>query len=296
MSESIIISGKEVSKKVRAELLLRVESLREKGIIPQLAVVIVGDDPASKIYVRNKARAFENMGLASETFNLSEDVGENTVLSLVNNLNDDKRFHGILVQLPLPKQLDSKKILMSINPDKDADGLHPMNIGKMVLGIEAPLPCTPHGILMLLKYYGLTTVGKHVVVLGRSDIVGKPVANLLLQRSELGNATVTVCHTKTRNIKEIARQADILIVAIGKAEFVDGSFLKRDVVVIDVGVNRVEDVNSEGDYKLVGDVKFNDAKEIASAITPVPGGVGPMTITMLISNTIFLAEKFAAKK
>jgi methylenetetrahydrofolate dehydrogenase (NADP+)/methenyltetrahydrofolate cyclohydrolase len=296
MSESIIISGKEVSKKVRAELLLRVESLREKGIIPQLAVVIVGDDPASKIYVRNKARAFENMGLASETFNLSEDVGENTVLSLVNNLNDDKRFHGILVQLPLPKQLDNKKILMSINPDKDADGLHPMNIGKMVLGIEAPLPCTPHGILMLLKYYGLTTVGKHVVVLGRSDIVGKPVANLLLQRSELGNATVTVCHTKTRNIKEIARQADILIVAIGKAEFVDGSFLKRDVVVIDVGVNRVEDVNSEGDYKLVGDVKFNDAKEIASAITPVPGGVGPMTITMLISNTIFLAEKFAAKK
>lgn len=296
MSEPIIISGREVSEKVRAELVPRIEILKKRGVIPKLAVLLIGDDPSSKIYVKNKARAFEKMGLASETFNLPEDVDEETVLSLVDNLNGDMGFHGILVQLPLPKNLDDKKILMSIDPDKDADGLHPMNIGKMVLGIEAPLPCTPHGILMLLKYYGLTTVGKHAVVLGRSNIVGKPIANLLLRRSELGNATVTVCHTKTKNLKEIVRQADVLIAAIGKAEFVDGSFLKRDVVVIDVGVNRVEDAKSEKGYKLVGDVKFDDAKEIASAITPVPGGVGPMTITMLISNTIFLAEKFAAKK
>lgn len=296
MSEPIIISGREVSEKVRAELVPRIEILKKRGVIPKLAVLLIGDDPSSKIYVKNKARAFEKIGLASETFNLPEDVDEETVLSLVDNLNGDMGFHGILVQLPLPKNLDDKKILMSIDPDKDADGLHPMNIGKMVLGIEAPLPCTPHGILMLLKYYGLTTVGKHAVVLGRSNIVGKPIANLLLRRSELGNATVTVCHTKTKNLKEIVRQADVLIAAIGKAEFVDGSFLKRDVVVIDVGVNRVEDAKSEKGYKLVGDVKFDDAKEIASAITPVPGGVGPMTITMLISNTIFLAEKFAAKK
>jgi methylenetetrahydrofolate dehydrogenase (NADP+)/methenyltetrahydrofolate cyclohydrolase len=238
-----------------------------------------------------KAKAFESMQLFSETTRLPGESSQEKILDLVNQLNHDSRFHGILVQLPVPKHLDSNAIIQAISADKDADGIHPTNLGKMVLGIEAPLPCTPHGILMLLKYSDIDPAGKHVVITGRSNIVGKPIANLLMQKRPLGNATVTVCHTHTRNLPEITRLADILIAALGQPEFIDRSFVKPGVVVIDVGSNRIEDTSSPKGYRWVGDVKFSEVAEIASAITPVPGGVGPMTIAMLIANTVLLAEK-----
>jgi methylenetetrahydrofolate dehydrogenase (NADP+)/methenyltetrahydrofolate cyclohydrolase len=238
-----------------------------------------------------KAKAFESMQLFSETIRLPGESSQEKILDLVNQLNHDSRFHGILVQLPVPKHLDSNAIIQAISADKDADGIHPTNLGKMVLGIEAPLPCTPHGILMLLKYSDIDPAGKHVVITGRSNIVGKPIANLLMQKRPLGNATVTVCHTHTRNLPEITRLADILIAALGQPEFIDRSFVKPGVVVIDVGSNRIEDASSPKGYRWVGDVKFSEVAEIASAITPVPGGVGPMTIAMLIANTVLLAEK-----
>lgn len=291
MSTAKVIDGKEIASKVKESLFPRIKALSEKDIVPGLAAVLVGNDPASKVYVRLKSKAFDSMNLMSQTFSLPADVDQETVLSTINDLNHDERFHGILVQVPLPPDLDSMKILQAVDPDKDADGLHPANIGRMILGIECPLPCTPHGILMLLKYSDIETTGMHVVVLGRSNIVGKPIANLLMQKCEMGNSTVTVCHTRTRKLKEITRQADILIAALGKPEIVDASFVKPGVVVIDVGVNRVDDPKSERGYRIVGDVKFDEVKKLASAITPVPGGVGPMTIAMLISNTIFLAEK-----
>lgn len=291
MSTARVIDGKEIASKVKESLFPRIKALSEKDIVPGLAAVLVGNDPASKVYVRLKSKAFDSMNLMSQTFSLPADVDQETVLSTINDLNHDERFHGILVQVPLPPDLDSMKILQAVDPDKDADGLHPANIGRMILGIECPLPCTPHGILMLLKYSDIETTGMHVVVLGRSNIVGKPIANLLMQKCEMGNSTVTVCHTRTRKLKEITRQADILIAALGKPEIVDASFVKPGVVVIDVGVNRVDDPKSERGYRIVGDVKFDEVKKLASAITPVPGGVGPMTIAMLISNTIFLAEK-----
>ena len=291
MSLARIIDGKDISRKVRESLIPRINNLKSKGIIPGLAVVLIGDDPSSLIYVNLKAKAFENMSLFSKTFHMPQNFSQKDTLNLVNDLNRDSRYHGILIQMPLPEHLDSMSVLEAIDPDKDADGLHPTNMGRMVLGIESPLPCTPHGILMLLKYSDIETSGKHVVVLGRSNIVGKPIANLLFQKSIMGNSTVTVCHTHTRNLKEITQNADILITALGQPEFVDSSYVRPGVIVIDVGVNRVEDKICKKGYRLVGDVKFNDLKEIAEAITPVPGGVGPMTISMLIFNTIFLAEK-----
>lgn len=296
MSDFTIIDGKEISKKVKDSLLPRIECLAKKGIVPGLAVVLIGDDPASKVYVSMKSKAFMSMNLVSETFRLPADIDQESVLSLIDDLNKSEKFHGILVQLPVPDHLDSMEILQAIDPDKDADGLHPTNMGRMLLGIECPLACTPHGIIMLLKYSKIDTSGQHIIVLGRSNIVGKPIANLLIQKREMGNATVTLCHTRTRNLKEITRQADILIAAIGKPEFVDRSFVKKGVVIIDVGVNRVDDPTSKRGYRLVGDVKFDEVKEIADAITPVPGGVGPMTISMLIANTLYLAEKYETKR
>lgn len=293
-SNPLIIDGKVISEKVRDSLKPRIARLAEKGIVPGLAVVLVGDDPASKVYVGMKARAFEKMKLYSETIHLPNDTNQETVLNLIDDLNKNDKFHGILVQLPLPSHLDEMEVIMKINPYKDADGLHPLSLGKMILGVDGPLPCTPHGILMLLKYSDIDTVGKHCVVIGRSNIVGKPIANLLAQKSESGNATVTVCHSRTRDLQSIARQADILIAAIGRPEFVDHRFVKEGAVVIDVGVNRVDDPTAKRGYRLIGDVNFDDVKDIVSAITPVPGGVGPMTISMLIANTVYLAEKPAS--
>ncbi|MCK9245298.1 MAG: bifunctional 5,10-methylene-tetrahydrofolate dehydrogenase/5,10-methylene-tetrahydrofolate cyclohydrolase, partial [Candidatus Marinimicrobia bacterium] len=272
------------------------EQLKQKGVTPGLAVVLVGDNPASKAYVGMKAKAFDSMALFSETLRLPADATQVMVLGLIDKLNRDSRFHGILVQLPVPAQLDSNAIIQAISSDKDADGIHPTNLGKMVLGVECPLPCTPHGILMLLKYSGIDPNGKHVVVAGRSNIVGKPVANLLMQKRPLGNATVTVCHTRTQNLREVTRQADILIAALGQPEFIDRSYVKSGVVVIDVGSNRIDDPSSPKGYRWVGDVKFDEVAEVASAITPVPGGVGPMTIAMLVANTVFLAEQALNRK
>jgi len=291
MSNPKLINGVEIAQKVKDDLRPRINRLKQKGITPGLAVVLVGDNLASKSYVNMKAKAFESMQLFSETTRLPGESSQEKILDLVNQLNHDSRFHGILVQLPVPKHLDSNAIIQAISADKDADGIHPTNLGKMVLGIEAPLPCTPHGILMLLKYSDIDPAGKHVVITGRSNIVGKPIANLLMQKRPLGNATVTVCHTHTRNLPEITRLADILIAALGQPEFIDRSFVKPGVVVIDVGSNRIEDTSSPKGYRWVGDVKFSEVAEIASAITPVPGGVGPMTIAMLIANTVLLAEK-----
>ncbi|HOU16940.1 MAG TPA: bifunctional 5,10-methylenetetrahydrofolate dehydrogenase/5,10-methenyltetrahydrofolate cyclohydrolase [Candidatus Marinimicrobia bacterium] len=291
MSNPKLINGVEIAQKVKDDLRPRINRLKQKGITPGLAVVLVGDNPASQSYVNMKAKAFESMQLFSETIRLPGESSQEKILDLINQLNHDSRFHGILVQLPVPKHLDSNAIIQAISADKDADGIHPTNLGKMVLGIEAPLPCTPHGILMLLKYSDIDPTGKHVVITGRSNIVGKPIANLLMQKRPLGNATVTVCHTHTRNLPEITRLADILIAALGQPEFIDRSFVKPGVVVIDVGSNRIEDTSSPKGYRWVGDVKFSEVAEIASAITPVPGGVGPMTIAMLIANTVLLAEK-----
>ncbi|HOV23538.1 MAG TPA: bifunctional 5,10-methylenetetrahydrofolate dehydrogenase/5,10-methenyltetrahydrofolate cyclohydrolase [Candidatus Marinimicrobia bacterium] len=291
MSNPKLINGVEIAQKVKDDLRPRIKCLKQKGITPGLAVILVGDNPASQSYVNMKAKAFESMQLFSETIRLPGESSQEKILDLVNQLNHDSRFHGILVQLPVPKHLDSNAIIQAITADKDADGIHPTNLGKMVLGIEAPLPCTPHGILMLLKYSDIDPAGKHVVITGRSNIVGKPIANLLMQKRPLGNATVTVCHTHTRNLPEITRLADILIAALGQPEFIDRSFVKPGVVVIDVGSNRIEDASSPKGYRWVGDVKFSEVAEIASAITPVPGGVGPMTIAMLIANTVLLAEK-----
>lgn len=294
--QTLIIDGKAISAKVRESLMPRINRLKEQGVTPGLAVILVGDDPASQTYVRMKARAFESMNLISETFRLPGDTAQNELETLIERLNGDARFHGILVQLPLPLQLDELAAIMKIAPDKDADGIHPVSLGKMLLGADAPLSCTPHGILMLLKYSNIKTTGQHVVVIGRSNIVGKPIANLLMQKGPLGNATVTLCHSKTKDLPAICRQADILIAAIGRPNFVDRNFVKDGAVVIDVGINRVDDPDAKRGYRLVGDVNYDDVIGKVAAITPVPGGVGPMTISMLISNTVYLAEKLTANK
>lgn len=291
MSNAKIIDGKLIAQQVRESLNPKIEELKAKGVTPGLAVVLVGDDPASQVYVRMKEKAFAKQGLVSETFRQPADISQDDLIRLIENLNANEKFHGILVQLPLPAHLDEQLILDHIDDNKDADGILPASMGKMVLGMEGPLPCTPHGILMLLKYSNIETSGKHAVIIGRSNIVGKPIANLLLQKRELGNCTVTLCHSRTKNLPEICRQADILIAAIGQPEFVDASFIKEGAVIIDVGMNRVNDPTAKKGYRLAGDVNYAEAEKIASAITPVPRGVGPMTISMLLANTVYLAEK-----
>ncbi len=290
MSEPIIIDGVAISQQVLESLQPRIQKLKSRGILPGLAVVLVGDDPSSQSYVRMKTKTFAKYELFSETFYLPENSDLDSVLKIVKDLNSRPEFNGILVQLPLPTHLDEMQVILAIDPDKDADGIHPLNLGKMVLGVKGPLPCTPHGILMLLKYSNINPKGKHVVVIGRSNIVGKPIANLLMQKCELGDATVTVCHSRTQNLAAIARQADILIAALGKPEFIDHTFVKEGAVVIDVGISRVEDSTTPKGYRLVGDVNFDDVRDLVSAITPVPGGVGPMTRAMLVANTLYLAE------
>jgi methylenetetrahydrofolate dehydrogenase (NADP+)/methenyltetrahydrofolate cyclohydrolase len=258
-------------------------------------VVLVGDNPASQVYVRMKGKACEEAGLYHETINLPKDTSEADLMGLLERLNANPKIHGILVQLPLPKQIDTNRALHRIDPRKDVDGFHPENVGKVVAGDPSGFrPATPYGVQQLLMRTGVETKGAHAVIVGRSNIVGRPMAALLLHDGPGGNATVTVCHSRTRNIEQHTRQADILIVAIGKPEFISGDMVKPGAVVIDVGVNRVDDPSRKQGYRLVGDVKFQEAKQVASAITPVPGGVGPMTITMLLYNTVQAARQWAS--
>ena len=296
-----IISGKEVSKTIREELTHKIANLKsEKGVTPGLAVILVGEDPASVSYVTAKGKACEELGIFEETYRMPEDTSEEIVLAKVEELNNDPRFHGILVQLPLPKHINEEKVLLKINPNKDVDGFHPMNVGRMVVGKAAFLPCTPHGIQELLMRSSNNPEGKHVVIVGRSNIVGKPMMNILVQKAQGANATVTVCHTRTKDMAAMTKQADILIVAAGVPEMIKADMVKDGAVVIDVGVNRVGMKPSKKDpNKMVadlrGDVDFEAVKEKASFITPVPGGVGPMTITMLMTNTYEAALRSADK-
>ncbi len=281
-----VISGKEIAQTMREELTAEVAKLTKKGVTPGLGVVLVGDDPASRSYVTSKEKACENLGIYSDDNRIPADTPEEDLIALVQRMNEDERIDGILVQLPLPDHIDEDKVLLSIEPEKDVDGFHPVSVGKMMLGQKTFLPCTPHGVLQILKRSGVKIEGANVVILGRSNIVGKPLANLLIQKNETGNATVTVCHTRTRDLKSHTLAADILIAAAGKPEFVTADMVKDGAVVIDVGVNRVEDSSRKRGYRLTGDVDFEAVKEKASMITPVPGGVGPMTITMLLFNTV----------
>lgn len=286
-----IIDGKQIAADIREELKAQVAELKEKGIVPGLGVILVGEDPASKSYVSAKEKACENIGIYSDDNRLPADTTQEKLLDLVDRMNRDPKINGILVQLPLPKHIDEAAVLLAIDPAKDVDGFHPMNVGKMMVGEEAFLPCTPHGVVQMLIRSGVETAGAHVVVVGRSNIVGKPVANMLLQKKEGANATVTLCHTRTRDLGFHTRQADIIIAASGWPNTVTADMVKDGAVVIDVGVNRVEDETRERGYRLVGDVDFDAVKEKASMITPVPGGVGPMTITMLLFNTVESAKR-----
>lgn len=282
-----ILDGKALAEEIRGEVAIGVAEMKQNhGVPPGLAAVLVGDDPASAIYVRNKRRACDEVGMISDTIVLPADTTTEQVLNTVQQLNDDPRFHGILVQLPLPDQVDELAVIESINPDKDVDGLHPFNVGKLVQGRADFIPGTPFGIQQILMRNGHDPAGANVVVCGRSDIVGKPMALLLMHRAEGANATVTVCHTRTKNMAEITRQADILIAAIGRPNVITADMVKVGAVVIDVGINRVDDASRRRGYRLVGDVDFVAVSEKAAAITPVPGGVGPMTIAMLLVNTL----------
>lgn len=280
-----IIDGKVISAAVRQQVTKDTAAfIEESGVVPHLAAVLVGDDPASQVYVRNKERACEKCGLKSTLHRVPADTTQEQLAALVAELNADDSVHGILVQLPLPKHLDATPLLDAILPGKDVDGFHPENVGLMLQGRPRFLPCTPHGVMKMLEHENIETAGKHAVVIGRSDIVGKPMAALLVQRG--ADATVTICHSRTTDITAICRQADILIAAVGIPEFVKGSMIKPGAVVIDVGINRVND-------KLVGDVDYAAAAEIAAAITPVPGGVGPMTIALLLQNTLKAARELS---
>ena len=290
MTETKILSGKEVASAVYDDLISRIDRLTSEKITPGLAAVLVGDDPASQVYVRNKRRRFENMGLLGETFRMGDDSSESDVLTLINDLNSDDRFHGILIQLPLPKGIDSDSVLRSVRPDKDVDGFHPENIGLLAAGNPRFIPCTPKGILRILQFYNIETSGKHAVIVGRSNIVGRPMALMLSAKNDTGNATVTVCHSRTPDIAYYTRRADIVIAALGMPSLIKGDMISDGTVIIDVGINRVED-NSEKGYKLSGDVDYESVMDKASAITPVPGGVGPMTIAMLVENTVEAAER-----
>lgn len=280
-----IVQGKEVAKSIRDELAIEVKKLKEQGVTPGLTVIIVGDDPASHSYVRGKAKGCEEVGIESEVIQKDASITEAELLEIIQQLNENPNVHGILVQLPLPAHISEQAVIEAIDPKKDVDGFHPISVGHMVIGQDTLLPCTPHGIIELIKRTGTDISGKHAVVIGRSNIVGKPVS-LLLQRE---NATVTMCHSRTQNLEAFTRQADILVVAAGKAHMIGKEHVKPGAVVIDVGVNRIES------GKLVGDVKFDEVREVAGFLTPVPGGVGPMTITMLLKNTVVAASMQAIR-
>lgn len=286
-----LIDGKKIASEIRIELKeMGKELFKKNGTVPCIALLLVGDNPASKIYVKMKERASKEIGFKSIIMNKPEDISEEEVLKIVDEWNNDPNIHGILVQLPLPKQINEQKIITSISPAKDVDGFHPENIGRLVLGLPGFVPCTPAGIMELIRRTGVSVKGKHVVVVGRSNIVGKPITNLMYQKNEFANAIVTICHTGTDDISKYTKQADILIAAMGVPEFIKADHVKQGVIIIDVGVNRVDDPSNEKGYRLCGDVDFEDVKDKTFAITPVPGGVGPMTIAMLMRNTYLSAK------
>ena len=284
--ETSILSGLEASKALYSSLESRISDLKDHGIIPGLAAVLVGNNPASEIYVKNKTKKFESLGLKTDVFRLEEKVSEGELLSLISRLNNDANFHGILVQLPLPKHIDSEKVLDAIIPTKDVDGFHPENAGLLSIGKPRFIPCTPKGIMFILKHFNIDLNGKHVVVIGRSNIVGRPIS-ILASLKELGNATVTLCHSGTKDLKYFSKQADILVAALGSPQFVDTSYIKEGACLVDVGINRIE---VDGKSKIVGDVNQDSVTGIASSLTPVPKGIGPMTIAMLVENTVLSAE------
>ncbi len=294
------IDGKKVAAEIRLELKVEVDKLKSAGkLVPGLVAILVGDNPASEVYVRSKGKACEEIGMNSKTEKLPSEISEKELLEVIAKYNADNNFNGILVQLPLPKHINEEKIIEAILPEKDVDGFHPVNVGSLVIGKDTLLPCTPAGIQELLVRYQIPIKGKHVVVVGRSNIVGKPIANILLQKKENANAIVTVCHSAAKDISNFTKQADILIAAIGQPNFIRGNMVGEGVAVIDVGINRVNDSSHAKGYKIVGDVDYDEVSKKASFITPVPGGVGPMTIAMLLKNTLkayFIQNNFIGEK
>jgi methylenetetrahydrofolate dehydrogenase (NADP+)/methenyltetrahydrofolate cyclohydrolase len=287
-----LIDGSAVAKKVRDQVAIDVAALRARGVTPGLTVVLVGDDPASAVYVGGKEKASREAGMAGETIRLPSTTTQGELLALVDQLNHDETVHGILVQMPLPKQIDPDTVINRIRPEKDVDGFHPVNVGKLLIGhTDGFVPCTPAGVQLLLGEYGVRTAGAHCVVIGRSTIVGKPMAALMMQSGPLADATVTVCHSRTRDLAEHTRRADILIAAVGRARLVTAELVKPGAVVIDVGMNRIADPSTKSGTRLVGDVDFEGVRRVASLITPVPRGVGPMTIAMLLRNTVTAAQR-----
>lgn len=285
-----IIDGKKISSEIKENLKGKLENLKKKGVIPGLAAILVGDNPASQVYVNMKTKACEEVGIYSEVNRYPQEFSESDLLKKIDELNQKESIHGILVQFPTPEQISEEKVILAIDPKKDVDGFHPFNVGMMLAGKPTFLPCTPLGIQELLLRSGNDPSGKHVVILGRGSLVGRPLAPMLFQKAKGANATVTVCHTATKNLSNLTKQADILIAAMGKAKFVTADMVKPGVVVIDVVTNRIDDPSTKSGYRLVGDVDFDSVKEVAGAITPVPGGVGPMTIAMLLSNTVKACE------
>ena len=285
-----ILSGKEVSRKVYSDLTPRIDSLKKQGIIPGLAVILVGENPSSKIYVKSKTKKFESLGLYSKTIYLEDSINESELITKIQSLNNKKDIHGILIQLPLPKHMDELKILQLVTPEKDVDGFHPENVGLLSIGNPRFISCTPKGIMKIFDHYDISLDGKYVVVLGRSNIVGRPIALLTSMKKKGANATTTVCHSGTKDIQYFTSKADVVISAMGAPKFIKGNMLKNDAVVIDVGINRVEAENKKR-YRLVGDADWDSIQNKVSAATPVPGGVGPMTIAMLVENTVEAAER-----
>jgi len=291
-----IIDGTAIGEQIRREIAKDIEALSARGVTPGLAVVLVGENPASQSYVRSKNKAAHEIGMHSEQHDLPVTTTQADLLALIERLNRDAKIHGILVQLPLPDAIDERGVITATSPEKDVDGFHPVSLGRIMTGEPGFRPCTPFGIQKLLEYSGTKVEGAHVVVLGRSNIVGKPIANMLMQKEKTADATVTVCHSRTRDLPSITRQADILIAAIGRPEFVTADMVREGATVIDVGINRVEDATKKKGYRMVGDVKFDEVAAKAGAITPVPGGVGPMTITMLLYNTVEAAKRAAGPR
>ncbi|MBW6459780.1 MAG: bifunctional 5,10-methylenetetrahydrofolate dehydrogenase/5,10-methenyltetrahydrofolate cyclohydrolase [Bacteroidales bacterium] len=286
-----LLDGKLVAEKLREAIKVETARLIDAGVDPHLAAILVGEDAASQTYVHNKEKACQQAGIVSSVYKLPESVSEKELLELIRFINKDDSIHGLIVQLPLPSHIDSLKVIQHVNPAKDVDGFHPVNAGRMVQGLPSYLPATPNGILKLMQHYKIETEGKNCVILGRSNIVGTPLAILMSRKAYPGNATVTICHTKTANLPDIAKEADILVAAMGQAEFVTAEMVKPGAVVIDVGIHRIPDNDAKSGYRLVGDVDFAEVSKKASWITPVPGGVGPMTIISLLDNTLKAAKK-----
>ena len=291
MSEATILSGKDTANSVYHDLNKRIISLANDGIRPGLCVVLIGDDPASQIYVRTKTKKLRSLGLLSESILLPRDVKEKKVIQIINDLNNNSKYHGILVQLPLPDHIKPQKIINSILPQKDVDGFHPENVGWLSIGKPRFIPCTPKGIMRILDYYNIDLIGKNIVVIGRSNIVGRPISILTSLNSQGSNGTCSLCHSRTKNLEQFTLNADVIITAIGKPNYLKGNMIKNGTVLIDVGINKVDSDNEKG-YVIVGDADWDSVINKVSSITPVPGGVGPMTIAMLIENTIEAAEKF----